>query len=364
MMWIFALLWCAISTPLAYFLPQEIAKGHRAAVIGYLFPLIGLMLIALAIRQTLEFARFHRSILHIDTTPVEMGARLRGRVIVPKSGDVLTHARVIAARITCYSRTRRGRSTSESIVCRNEVQIPAGSLQRVSEGLAIPINLDVPMDGRVSDTSDFYNQTLWRLNVDADVPGIDYNATFLVPVSGTAAQPFRSAPVPLSQPAVMSVIERKTADGLEIDFPPFRARGMAFGMLFATLLWIGFLALMIYVHAPFMFILVWGVFGLLFVWITLDLFFGKTAVRVAADRIHVTSSLLGSRSERDVPVSAISDVLLKIGSQGGGTVTYQIEVALKDGGRVIAGKYLKDKREAEWIASQISDRILPHATPN
>jgi hypothetical protein len=217
--------------------------------------------------------------------------------------------------------------------------------------------MDVPSEGQTTDTSNPARQIVWRLNVDADVPGVDYNATFDVPVFGAAtdaAPP--SVARPVNPPPALTVVERKTADGLEIDFPPFRARGAAFGLLFFTAIWIGAIDLMIHIHTPFFFPIVFGLFGLLLVWITLDLFFGASAVRIAPDGINVHRSLLLFHSDRRISPDDIDDVRLKIGMQstgGTGEPYYEIDIALKDGKSVTAGQYLRSKREAEWIASQI-----------
>jgi len=348
-LWIFALLWCGVSSTVLFLVPGELAKGDRIALVTLIFPFVGLLLLALATHQTLKLARFHRSVLQIDATPVEMGGRLQGRVVLRKSSEVLAQAKTILAQLSCYSRTGSGRSSSESILCRNESEITGASLQRISGGFAIPISIDVPMDGQVTNTTSI----VWRLNVSADVPGVDYDSTFVVPVSGTAAEPFRAAPVAPRAPAVMSVVERKTADGLEIVFPPFRAKGMAITVLFFTLVLIGVLAIIIIFHAPLIFPAVFGLFAFILLWITLDLFFGKSAVRIAAENVHISTWFVGSRSERDYPAGDVDDVRLRIGAQSGGDVYYQIEAVLKGGDTVVVGRYLRDKREAEWIASEI-----------
>lgn len=354
-LWFFALMWNAVSAPIFMIAPRELAKGNRMALIGFLFPIIGIGLAIAAIRASAEVIRFGESFLIADSLPVPVGGSLRGNVLVHKANDVLLNARSITARLTCYSRTRRGRSSSESIICRNECSISDSALQRTARGLAIPVVLDVPPEGQTTDTSNPYNQIYWKLNVDADVPGVDYNATFEVPVFGVAEAQERSV-APASAPSALTVIERQTPEGTEIVFPPFRARSAAFGLLGFSAIWIGAIVFMIKLHAPLPFAIFFGLFELFFLWIVLDLFFGSSIVRIAPDAIHVHRSLLFLRSDRDIPRADIADVRTKIGVQtsgGTGQPYYEVDIALKNGGSVTAGKYLTNKREAEWIAQQM-----------
>jgi len=267
----------------------------------------------------------------------------------------LARARAINARLTCYSRTRSGRSSSESIICRNECSISDGELQRTARGLAIPIALDVPSDGLTTDTSNAYRQIYWKLNVVADVPGVDYDATFEVPVFGVTDTPVRAS-APASAPPAMTVVERRTAEGTEIYLPPFRARGAAVGTVGFTAIWLGAIALMIALKAPLIFPIVFGLFAVPLVYMVLDLFFGAATIRITPDAIHIRKSLLFFHSDRDIPRSDIDDVRLRIGMQmsgGKGQPYYEIGIVRTGGGIVIAGKYLANKREAEWIAAQI-----------
>jgi len=355
-LWLFALMWNGVSAPIYYFVPQSIAKGNHMAAIGFIFPLVGLGIAIAAIRATLETVRFGESFFIADALPVPVGGTLRGNVLVRRATDVLADARSITARLTCYQRTRSGRDTTESILCRNECSIEDGSLQRTAHGLAIPIAIDVPPEGQSTDGSVQGRAIYWKLNVDADVPGVDYNATFDVPVFGSVPVQ-RATPRPAATaPRLTSVVERRTADGVEFDFPPFRARGPALFVLLFTALWVGAIAFMLRLHAPIVFPIFFGLFAVFLLWMLVDLLLGATKVRLTDDRVHVRSSLLFFHSDRDFARDDIDDVRTKMDMQmtgGKGETYYGIDIALKDGTTVAAGKYLADKREAEWVAQQI-----------
>ena len=59
---------------------------------------------------------------------------------------------------------------------------------------AIPVVFQIPADCRPSDDRDASDKTLWRLITSAKVPGIDYSATFEVPVFTTAQSDATIAP--------------------------------------------------------------------------------------------------------------------------------------------------------------------------
>ncbi len=100
---------------------------------------------------------------------------------------------------------------------------------------------------------------------------------------------------------------------------------------------------MLHVKTPLVFPVVFGLFGLLLVYVTLDLLFGL---------VH--------RSTLTLPHSAVSDIRLNIGMQttaGRSQPYYDIELVMSRGKNISAGKYIRNKREAEWIAARMRARL-------
>ncbi len=60
-------------------------------------------------------------------------------------------------------------------------------LEEQAEQSAIPVEFQIPADCHPSDERNSDDQTLWRLTSAAKVPGIDFSATFVVPVFKIAA---------------------------------------------------------------------------------------------------------------------------------------------------------------------------------
>ncbi|MFL6245753.1 MAG: hypothetical protein ACJ74H_06990 [Thermoanaerobaculia bacterium] len=181
--WGFALLWNAIAAPVAVFVPDAIRRGHHIAWLGFLFPIAGALLLIAAIRLTLRALRFPESTLVLDTMPAPIGGRLRGHVEV---AHPLTAVTRVIIRLTALSRRRSGRDTDDTIVCDEKRELQLAQLRRTDDGTIIPVEINIPESAPPSQTSDAEVQIYWRLTVDAEVPGVDYSATFDVPVARDA----------------------------------------------------------------------------------------------------------------------------------------------------------------------------------
>src|SRR5689334_3231302 len=77
----FAVLWNLISIPAAAMvLRSELPKGNHLALLGLLFPLVGVGLAISAARRTLQYRRFGASTLDLERVPIPVGHPLVGTV--------------------------------------------------------------------------------------------------------------------------------------------------------------------------------------------------------------------------------------------------------------------------------------------
>jgi hypothetical protein len=70
-------------------------------------------------------------------------------------------------------------------------------------------------------------------------------------------------------------------------------------------------------------------------------------------RVSIASDYLAPGRERTISAADIADVTIKIGMQAGSTPYYEVVIVRKDGKRVVAGRSLRDKREAEWLVGTL-----------
>lgn len=363
MLWVFGILWNSIASPVLIFLPRELEKGNYAVLIALIFPIVGAGIIITAVRATLRALRFHRSTLHIDALPIPLGGTLRGRVEVPYAP--LADADSVTVRLTAFLRYRSGKSTTERAVWQEEHELARGSIARMPDRVMIPIAIPIAADAPPTENYGQSEGTVWRLAIDAELPGIDYSAVFDVPVFRTSATPAPQtqtpAPhVPVAEPRQPeSFVAKETVNGRELHFPPFRARRVAFTSLAIVLIWCGFVAAIATSDAPGCFILLFALFAIPLFLFTLDLFFGSSTVILGREQVIVRRRLFGMR-EHVIRRADIASVETKIGTSTSGSSPrsyYDVEVRTQDGKKVAAAKFIGHKREAEWLAAQIRGAV-------
>jgi hypothetical protein len=208
---------------------------------------------------------------------------------------------------------------------------------------------------------------VWRLAVTAEVPGVDYGSTFEVPVFRTAeseeatSAPPLSAPAPVEpyvQPASSRVRVNRNRRGTEIVFPAARNPGAAAGLTGFLVIWLAAVWATIHLDAPLVFQLLFGGFGLFLLWAAVALWLGVTHVTVGDGAVVVSSGLLAPFRERRLPAADVAEVVVKIGMQAGNTPYYDVILVRRDGKRMPAGRGIRDKREAEWLAGTVRDALL------
>jgi len=362
--WAFAILWNLISIPSSVLAVRAaLSEGNRAALIALLFPAVGIGLLAWAARATLRRRRYGTSVLELETLPAAIGHALEGTVRTPAELRPAEGFRVV---LSCIRRVRTGsgrnRSTSESILWQEERRVPAG-------GLGVPIAFALPSDAVPADPGRGDERTLWRLELSAEVPGVDYVSRFEVPVFRTAAsalprteaeQAVAAAGAVRSdyrQPPGSRIVASRTRRGTEVYFPAARNPGAAAGLTAFTLIWLGATWATIAFGAPLLFPIVFGAFGLLLLFLVLDQWLG--VARVTADQTGVTAAKgwIVPRGERTVRAARSAEVKTKIGSQAGRTVYYDLVIVTAAGKRVTLAGGIADKREAEWLAATVLSAI-------
>ena len=358
LLWGFALLWTAISSPAALvFIPDAIRDGNPVVFVALLFPLVGLLMLINAARLTLRALRFRRSTLILDTMPAPIGGTLRGRVEVEHS---LTSATEVMIRLIALERQRSGKSTVDTIVAHEERELAPGMLQRTASGTVIPIEIAVPLDAPATDATEEERKVYWRLTVDADLPGIDYSASFDDPVFKTEFSDFRphGVKVPVAAPVdPKSFIERQTPEGRELYFPRFREPAQAFMSLLFTTIWLGAIAFMVVIEVPMAIPIIFGLIAIPIVFSTLDHFFETRSILLGAHAVTVSRRLL-SKKEKVIAYTDIESAKAVVrAAANSARPSYRIDIHTKAGKRIKAAKNIRSKREAEWVASRIKGRF-------
>ena len=185
--WVFAVLWNAISIPAAFAARPELTKGNLAALLVLLFPLIGIILLITAIYLTLRMMTFGTSTCHLERIPIAPGSTFRGDIelnidTAPENGYRLR----IASFHAVTTGSGKNRSTNERLLWDQEIVVAGSAAMRSPTSTRVPFKFTTPPDSHVTDESDSRSRFFWRLSASAAFPGVDYGAQFEVPVFRTA----------------------------------------------------------------------------------------------------------------------------------------------------------------------------------
>ena len=365
----FAILWNAIAIPAPFLAWSAITEeGEKGALLVFLFPFVGLFLIVWAVREVIRHRKFGVSVLELESTPGVIGRGIRGDVylnapIAPYEG--------FTAKLVCVRRVTTGsgknRSTSERIQWQEESQILDS--RREFNRTVIPIAFAIPPDARESDSSNSRDELVWRVEVTADVPGVDFDAKFDVPVFRTS-----ESDKPLSeheskqygatigaeqyeQPRDSKIMVSERPRGVEIYFPPARNPGAAAGLTAFLLIWSGVIVVLFLVDAPLVFPVVFGLFGLLLLFAAMQMWLGMCRVELSSHSATVTRGFAFAPRTHHLDPDGIADIQLSVGMQAGNTPFYTIKILGTDGSKVVAGSGIKDKREAEWLVNAMKEAV-------
>jgi hypothetical protein len=159
------------------------------------------------------------------------------------------------------------------------------------------------------------------------------------------------------QPPDSRISVSRNRRGVELSFPAARNPGAALSLTVFTLLWVGIVAALIRFHVPLFFPVVFGAFGLLLVVGSLELWLTVSRVVVDKGSISVAQGYIYPGSEKTIASAQISSVIAKISMQTGSVPYYDVVLVTTAGKQIAAGRWVRNKREAEWLAATIKDAL-------
>ncbi len=361
----FAIMWNLISSPVLFLLPAEVRKENYLALIGLLFPVVGVGLIIWAFISARRWVKYGESTFQAASVPGVVGGPLAGVVhttakLRPEQGFRQT--------LTCLRKVTSGsgehRSTREDVLWQSS-RVIQQELAADSTTSAIPVQFHIPYDAEPTTPSGATSPVLWRLEIQADAPGVDYHASFEVPVFHTADsspdyQPDDSAISQYVREESMADVYREcgirrheTVRGIRIEFPLFRNWAAALGATVFLSIWMGAIVLMIHLGAPLLFPIAFGLFALLIFWLALELWLWRSVTEVNPQGVSVRAGLVGLSSTQSFDRSQIETVTSKTGMQSGRTLYYDLQLTTKDGKSYDFGKRVANQAAAQAIVDDV-----------
>ncbi|NQU20830.1 MAG: DUF3592 domain-containing protein [Candidatus Nealsonbacteria bacterium] len=370
-MWValgFAAFWNLVSSPVLFFVPEEvIEKENYLALLGLLFPLVGLGLIVWAARAVLRWRKYGESVFEMAATPGLLGGSLAG---VIRASKPLAPPDGFRQVLSCIEKTTSGsgknRSTTETTRWQDERVIDR-PLSGPGEPTAVPVAFAVPYDMPASTIESERREITWRLEVSAAVPGIDYHAAFDVPVFKTeqsrpdfkldddliANYAARRDPEQELRRTGILCMPAPAGQGDRYVFPMFRNAGAIVGLGLFTAIWTGVCVGLWYSDAPLLFPIVFSGFGLLLVLGLLDVAFYRSVVDVARDGINVSGGLFGMGRLRRIDAGQLAELRAVRGMQSGKRLYYGVAAITHDAKKITLGKRLPNKQLAELVIEQM-----------
>lgn len=369
----FAVVWNLLSWPFGW-----AAWRGEVPFFVWLFPIAGLALAVWALVAVLCWLKYGRSVFEMASVPGVIGGSLAGVVrtsvkIVPERGFCL--------RLSCIRTVQSGgrnSSPSRSIVWQDEQRI-GRELLPAAEQSAIPVLFTIPFDCAPCDDRNWKNVVHWELEVSAATPGMDYKATFSVPVFKTpASRPDFEADRSLIAPYVApqdpasdlreAGVRRTTApdgEAVRFIFPRAQHAGTALALTFMMLLFWAVpygiwrfdpdrsLGGMVFSAV---FSVVFGGFGLVLAFVAAELWLYRSVVDVSRRGLSVTAGLWRGRTTR-IAAGDVEQFELKslMGSEQ--RRYYDLVVRTREGQRTTLGKHLPGRRLAEAVQRQVEEAL-------
>ncbi len=234
-------------------------------------------------------------------------------------------------------------------------------------GTRVPFDFFTPPDAPTTDMRDINRRIFWRLSIYAEVPGVDLNTSFLLPVFAVAgAMPETSAFVTYAE-AHRAVAAQRELDGRsgvtttetpdggeEFVIRSHPTAGGFFGVIFFLAIWNGAIYLMFRFDAPIFFAIVFGLADLLIFYGFLDYLFGRSTIRAGRDALRCRRSIFGGGSMKSIAADQVESVSGRADNQNR---NFSIELKQKDGSKSDLAHYLRTRSDADTVAARIEKAL-------
>ncbi len=178
--WVLALFVNLVSLPAIVPVTKGVLAGQYGLMVIYLFPILGLLLLGLAMRLTIQRRKFGEQVFEISNRMGRIGDGLKGTVRSTNrpeaTGDYVIR---LSCRETITTGSGKNRKTRVETHWEKFHNL---SFMNYSPGDGLPVAFDIPKGVPESFDEMARGSVRWILSVSAPTPGVDYSAEFHVPV--------------------------------------------------------------------------------------------------------------------------------------------------------------------------------------
>lgn len=376
--WGFAVFWNLISAALPFLVYREVMeKENFIALIGLLFPLVGIGLLIWALRRTLEWRRFGAAPVTLDPFPGSIGGHVGGTIDLNLPFDSNARFQLTLNNLHSYvSGSGDDRGRKETAKWQDALVAHAGPGSR---GTRLTFRFDIPEGLNASDTDRDDSYYLWRLNLQATLPGTDLDRDYDIPVfptamksrhlSDMAVRKSRAEQNAINDRSVGEIIRiRNGVTGKQMVYPIGRHVGSSLGGLIIGAIFAGAGWYLIVEEGQKIFGSVFGGVGALIGIFCLYLMLNSLEVSKEATGISTVRKLLGipiSRKHMHQNSFERFERKSTMQSQSGGkhVMYYSVYAVDRQGNGIILGEGFRGESEAK-AATRIIARELGLRSPD
>lgn len=369
--WGFAAIWNLISAPLPFVMYEEVLeKQNWPALLGLLFPLVGIYLVYWAITKTREWNRFGPAPVTLDPFPGSIGGHVGGTIDVNLPYDAANEFSVTLTSLrSSISGSGKNRRRSESATWQ-DVQLAKSSSG--AKGTRLIFRFEVPEGQKEADASqveDAYQ--IWRLNLTAELDGANFDRDYELPVYATAK---RSAAITnfsveqakerqqkIDTADIQSLFDTAhTATGKSMRYPIGRNLGGGIGGLLIGLIFGGIGWFLFDAEGHHFMGSIFGFFGVLIGTFGLYSMLNSLEVYQEGSDLVSVRRILGipvrkNRIRRTDILRFEKDVGSKTQSGDKHVVRYSVSVVANDGNEMTVGEGFKGVSQANAAVAYISN---------
>lgn len=393
-LWVFALIWNGISFSLLFNFLNSWDRQDYAALLVIIFPFAGLFLFYQAFKKGRDYKRYGIIEYEMDPYPGSIGGNIGGTIRINNLKDWDAEYYLEAQCVYSYiSGSGKNRSRRESVLWAEK---GVAKVSRTSNAVLLGFSFSVPGDEDLpeADTVQQGNYHLWRLRLTAELPGVNIDRSYNIPVfrtgelskkhfhdiskdvERTRKQEKDELQAALARgefdqtPLKRAVCIKKLGRGLQLVFPMFRNSGIAlFGLIFG----VGFSFATYSIVSSFggaggwgimagLFAIPFGVVAIIGLAVAIYLPFNSLRVRIENRQVRVMRTLfLFPVYYKKVGKHEVTSLSLKKTATSGQGVSkvehYKILAQMKGGTAMTIAESLEGKEVAEFLKEYLQQKI-------
>ncbi|THB71970.1 MAG: DUF3592 domain-containing protein [Gammaproteobacteria bacterium] len=380
--WLFSIIWNAIAAPASYFAYQQyLEKDEPLLLLMLIFIAAGIWLLFYAIRSTFEFVKFGRLELIPDPYPGSLGGNVGGTIKLNEEFDPSIKYKLVLSCVHIYY-TSGGRNNSrtkhEELVWQREGFAKSESLDSYAKRGATKLEFCFDIPDNLPESSEGSDYHEWKLELTADLPGIDLEREFIIPVE----KGVRKSSVNIQDAqVVLDAAEQEisesflqisdTLDGIQFYYPPLKGGALYIFKLVTGLAFVGFLSWIGFSAASrveevslfiMFFVAIFGLIVALGIGFSIYQLLHTLMVSIEGGKLISVSRVLFPIKISEIAVHEIRKVKksrsMQMGNQGKTPVAYyKIEAFGDRGERVCVARGVKGEQLADAIIAKIKSYI-------